>query len=600
MALSWFSRLWKRPGTPTRPATVRKFKSFRPQIDVLEERQLMAANVLVVPLAVPVDGTHFHSLSAAMTAAGTGGSVTIEPGAIPDGATVFVNLDNLTIQGDPNVPGSTLPSYNITITGAHFVTLNNLNLGVVNLNPGTSFATISHCQVHDINESLGNLSITGHNTISQNQISGALNLDGCSGIALSTHDLIANNTFISHAPVVLTLSNSAGTEIRDNTFLDDALGGQGIRVLGNTDNVVIANNKITLTSPFAAIYLQNINAANDHLAVTVSNNVFNTGGKGTGIIEDIFSGGTNFFTRIEGNDFRDNLVGVEVIGKNNTPLGGKTDLGAGISPLGTSLGGNDFRGFDGKNQHFAVGLYLTDSNAYVPAAYNIFDAGVVLSQVVQDQKNGGTGNIGAGLPLNANQAFVETLYEHLLGRTANPFGGNSELNLWVGQLPVLGQAGVANAILHSPEALGRIVDGYYMEYLGRAADQAGKQGWVTAIQNGMSLEAVQAAFLSSPEFVSHANTDYVQALYLHVLHRTGSAAELATWNNVLPVVGLSGVAAGFTSSLENRQNAITSYYESLLHREPSAAELATWAKVPGDLLTLEAAILASSEFFMNG
>jgi hypothetical protein len=46
------------------------------------------------------------------------------------------------------------------------------------------------------------------------------------------------------------------------------------------------------------------------------------------------------------------------------------------------------------------------------------------------------------------------------------------------------------------------------------------------LQHGGTEEQLETAFLTSPEYLSHINTDFVQSLYLNILGRTGSASEL--------------------------------------------------------------------------
>src|SRR5262245_49830092 len=79
-------------------------------LEVLETRLAPAVNlppaVFVVPVSQPEDGTHVHDLGVALTRAGEGGLVTIEPGATPDpyGTLFQVTQNSITIQGNPNVP----------------------------------------------------------------------------------------------------------------------------------------------------------------------------------------------------------------------------------------------------------------------------------------------------------------------------------------------------------------------------------------------------------------------------------------------------------------------------------------------------------------
>src|SRR5580704_18108529 len=73
----------------------------RPLLECLETR-LAPANVFVVPISQAIDGSHFHTLTAAIAAAGTNGVVTVEPGATADSFQfpVVVNRPGITIQGD--------------------------------------------------------------------------------------------------------------------------------------------------------------------------------------------------------------------------------------------------------------------------------------------------------------------------------------------------------------------------------------------------------------------------------------------------------------------------------------------------------------------
>jgi hypothetical protein len=159
----------------------------------------------------------------------------------------------------------------------------------------------------------------------------------------------------------------------------------------------------------------------------------------------------------------------------------------------------------------------------------------------------------------------------------------------------------ANALLHSSEALGRIVDQLYLRFLGRASDPSGRAGWIGFLQNGGTLERVEPLFLTSPEYISHINVDYVQSLFMNVLGRPGSQAELAQWNNnIQNVGGLLGVANIFTHSPENRLDTLRSDFQTFLHRTPSNTELMPLANSSQDLLSLEGLVLSSPEFFANG
>src|SRR5262249_9383694 len=111
---------------------------FPPRLEALEARELLAANLFVTPISTPADATHMHSLTGALAAANSGDTITIEPGATPDAGAVNVNVSDLTIHGDPNVPGSVLPRYDLNLNASN-ITLDNLNLGTV-----TAAANVNH------------------------------------------------------------------------------------------------------------------------------------------------------------------------------------------------------------------------------------------------------------------------------------------------------------------------------------------------------------------------------------------------------------------------------------------------------------------------
>ena len=175
----------------------------------------------------------------------------------------------------------------------------------------------------------------------------------------------------------------------------------------------------------------------------------------------------------------------------------------------------------------------------------------------------------------------------------------SELNSWVNVLNTQGQATVANGILFSNESLGQIVDSLYIRFLGRNSDAGGRAAWINQLQQGASLESVEAGFLTSPEYLGHIDTDFVQSLYINLLGRTGSAAELAGWNNNIQTLGLVGIANGFLSSAEYRGDNVRVDYVSFLNRTPSATEVSNFANSPLGLLSIEAIILGSPECFAN-
>jgi hypothetical protein len=68
---------------------------------------------------------------------------------------------------------------------------------------------------------------------------------------------------------------------------------------------------------------------------------------------------------------------------------------------------------------------------------------------------------------------------------------------------------------------------------------------------------------------------FVEALYSLVLHRTGSAAEVAAWGSALPAMGNQVAALAMLTSTECGADMVQSYFNGLLHRTdaPTAAEV---------------------------
>jgi hypothetical protein len=560
----------------------------------------MAATIFVVPLSQPVDVTHRHTLADAMPFAGSTGTVIIMPGATADPGPVNVSISNLTIKGDANAPGSILPKYDLNISGLN-TTLMNLNLGSVTTT--ASGVTVTRSYMVNFTET-GAATGVGNNTITQNVISGKLDLQGNSGLFQQTSDLVQRNTFTSLSPIIVQLTNSTGTQILDNIIYGSASGQVGIQVRSNSDNVLIANNTIHLNgpgTPFALVLINTGGAAGNIVGAKVLNNVLDAGSAGTGLYCNVFGTGAFFAAQIEGNDFNGNKVGVDINGINNSATGaGKIDIGGGTNAFGTSKGGNNFRNFNGQAGQFAINLHNTDAGITTSAKNNTFKVGVAAGTVVRDGANGGgTGSIDVSAVLNTDRAFIQNLYTKFLGRTGNPVGG-SELDGWVAQLGTLGRAGVSHNILYSSESLNRIVDGFYVTYLGRASGADERVFWVNTIAGGGNIDSVEAGFISSPEFLAHSNTDYVQALYINILGRTGGPSELAGWYQQLPQLGLQGVAAAFTNSKEHREKTVTKYFENYLHRSPVGNEAVNFAAAQGDLLSLLGVMLANDEFYNKG
>ncbi len=593
--MSLLSRLFsqnKNGGRDPRPAGARL------TLEALEDRTLLSS-ARVVPLAQGIDNhATFHRLVDALgVSTAAGDIVTIEPGSTADTSTVAVADNGITIQSDPNTPGSILPVYNLLLTASN-VTLSRLNLGTVTINPNFTGNAVVRSQLNTVNI-LGGTSGAGGNVIDQDVITGSVILSGTPATPQSGNR-ITNNTFnsftVNSSNAIIAVADNSAVVVQNNVIVGAGSSGQdGISITRGV-NHLIANNTIALNGADLTshgIIVQNPGGG-PLMTATVTNNSIVTG-HGVGLFLNAFSD-TSLQALVQGNDFHGNAIGVDYLGSGGSSIA--SDLGGGSNGLGSSLGGNNFRGFpaQGTNNGAAIRLNGVGAGSSLAAELNIFDDPNSAPNTVFV---GGLGGVDLTQALSNQRGFVQTLFNDLLGRT----GTVAELDTWVKVLTAAptGQANVVNGILRSDAALGRIVDSYYLKFLGRTSDQGGRNFWVGLIKNGSSLESIQAGFISSTEFLSSNNSDYIQGLYRTFLGRTGSVGEVAFWYGKLQQTsGLATTAQGFAAAAENRGSFVQTVFTNLLHRTPSTADVNFFANQKGDLLALQQQILSTPEFFSKG
>jgi Domain of unknown function (DUF4214) len=510
---------------------------------------------------------------------GIGAAVTIVGRAGPSGISVNSPLD----------------VWGVTIGAA----LENLNFTAgapIGLLTGSQSTTISSSTLSRLTE-VGGGTNNGHNVIEFDKAPLGLVLTG-NNSNTSTGDQITDIQGAS-----LRLEHDDGAQVQGNVFT-------GLSVF-DSQNVVISGNSIT--SSGVAATLGSTGGTTLPLSATLTNNTFSTNGANIGLLLSPSAGnGANFRVLLQGNDFHHNTIGIEdnSDGTANATAAGTIDAGGGV--LG-SLGGNDFHGYTGQANSFAIALLDSlgaNSSSGAISAHNNLWSVANPNQVVRDSHNNtssmsaGTVDVGA-VQLTADQQFVQSVYNHFLGRS----GQLSELTAWTTQIPIYGTTGVANAINTSQEGITRTVRGLYQQLLGRQADAGGLSFWVSRLQTGASLEAVMSGFVGSAEYYarftagsSSPNTTYVAALYQNLLNRTGTSGEVAFWVSQLPSRGTNGVALAFFQSAEYRSIFVTGLYTTLLRRQaaPSAGELAGWVNSAEPLLAIEASFAGSLEFYVNG
>ncbi len=96
----------------------------------------------------------------------------------------------------------------------------------------------------------------------------------------------------------------------------------------------------------------------------------------------------------------------------------------------------------------------------------------------------------------SDDGYLEALYRYTLGRDVDPSGQAAFAPL----LAAGGTAEVVNALFSSSEFLQDDVNRLYMEFLHRTADSASLNGFVRALQQGVSSATLAAYIMSSGEF----------------------------------------------------------------------------------------------------
>ena len=104
----------------------------------------------------------------------------------------------------------------------------------------------------------------------------------------------------------------------------------------------------------------------------------------------------------------------------------------------------------------------------------------------------------------------------------------------------------------------------YQAAFNRAPDAAGMGNWIKAMDQGASLRDVANGFAESQEFHSifgatPSNADIVDHLYQNALHRSGEAAGVASWLNLLNThqISVADALIGFSESTECRTDLAT-------------------------------------------
>ena len=343
-----------------------------------------------------------------------------------------------------------------------------------------------------------------------------VNLEGQAAAPAADVQAFAALAAVDTSAIELVVATGNGDDVitvkGDQNTLIDAGNGNDTIVTGNGNNTVIAgagNNNVTTGTGDDTIILSGSNHAD----------IVNAG-EGYDVVQ--LDGSRDDYTIAVGNNFNVNLTG------NQTAA--ITD-----AELLTFVNGEEVE---------TVALAHNDAEA---AALRLYQ-GILDRDVDQTGakfftayvNNGGSLTDVANALLDSsefagvnNAADVNELYQALLGRSATDDAGSS---VWTELLANGGSlADVAAAISVSAEAQaldasnGTFVESLYEAALGREADEAGLQNWVSQLFNGASRADIAQAIVGSAEAASKANSDFIDSLYQSALDRTADDAGKAHW-----------------------------------------------------------------------
>jgi hypothetical protein len=165
---------------------------------------------------------------------------------------------------------------------------------------------------------------------------------------------------------------------------------------------------------------------------------------------------------------------------------------------------------------------------------------------------------------------------------------------------------VASAIVNSPEHFADFVAGEFVRFLRRPPDAAGLNSFVASMEQGLSPEAVEAAFVSSPEYILDHGNDvgaWLTGLYNDLLGRTPDLAGFNHWlGNLAAGETPFQVAGEFATSIERETIVIRQDYAAFLGRAPDTNGLNHWLSVlqsGSSRAFVASSIIASNEFFQR-
>ncbi len=246
-------------------------------------------------------------------------------------------------------------------------------------------------------------------------------------------------------------------------------------------------------------------------------------------------------------------------------------------------GGYDVVQLDGTVADYTVTAGNNNNVTLASAALNVGQTAAITDAEFLNFADGTT----IALAHSDAEAAALRLYEGILGRDADQAGAQAFTGLVEAGTSL---TDIANQFLNSAEFGGAQttdqIDNLYTTLLGRAADTAGSESWVSVLANGGTLADVAAGIAGSAEAqeLDQSNGTFVRDLYTNVLGRTADDAGLDAWvSQLFNGTSRGEVAAGIVGSAEATAKTddafIDALYQTATGRAADEAGKAGWTEV---------------------
>jgi len=172
-------------------------------------------------------------------------------------------------------------------------------------------------------------------------------------------------------------------------------------------------------------------------------------------------------------------------------------------------------------------------------------------------------------------SFLESVWQDLLGRDITPSEKASMLDFLDGGGS---RAQVAQIVLTSVEYRTKLAQTLFQQFLGRAAAQTEVNFFLSALQQGMTVEQLTAVLVGSDEYYQNrgggTNNGFLEQLYNDLLGRPIDEGSLASFTDLLNRGGSrQQVALFILGSSEYRSDQVQSFYKTFLERQAGVSDI---------------------------